>query len=136
MFALEGAVEGRFGLVARFPGDACDGFGGFQQAPRCMLHGQRERAWTTEDLAREVGLSRSAFAERFTGLVGDPPMRYLGKWRLQHAARRLLETSEPIARIAGEAGYESEPAFHRAFKREHRMTPASWRKQHAMADDA
>ena len=101
-----------------------------------LLHGQRERAWTTEDLAREVGLSRSAFAERFTGLVGDPPMRYLGKWRLQHAARRLLETSEPIARIAGEAGYESEPAFHRAFKREHRMTPASWRKQHAMADDA
>lgn len=101
-----------------------------------LLHGQRERAWTTEDLAREVGLSRSAFAERFTGLVGDPPMRYLGKWRLQHAARRLVETTEPIARIAGEAGYESEPAFHRAFKREHRMTPASWRKHHAMAGDA
>lgn len=101
-----------------------------------LLHGQRERAWTTESLAREVGLSRSAFAERFTGLVGDPPMRYLGKWRLQHAARRLVESSEPIARIAGEAGYESEPAFHRAFKREHRMTPASWRKQHAMAGDA
>jgi AraC-like DNA-binding protein len=101
-----------------------------------LLHGQRERAWTTEDLAREVGLSRSAFAERFTGLVGDPPMRYLGRWRLQHAARRLVESVEPIARIAGEAGYESEPAFHRAFKREHRMTPASWRKQHTMAGGA
>jgi AraC-like DNA-binding protein len=98
-----------------------------------LMHGQRERAWTTEALAREIGLSRSAFAERFTQLLGAPPMRYLAKWRMQHAARRLLESSDPIARIAGEAGYESEPAFHRAFKREHQMTPSTWRKTHASA---
>jgi len=96
-----------------------------------LMHGQCARAWTTEALAREVGLSRSAFADRFSHLLGDPPMRYLARWRMQHAARRLLESSDPIARIAGEAGYESEPAFHRAFKREHQMTPASWRKAHA-----
>lgn len=96
-----------------------------------LMHGQHERAWTTEVLAREVGLSRSAFAERFTGLVGEPPMRYLGQWRLRQAARHLVETSDPIARIAADAGYESEPAFHRAFKRAHQMTPAGWRKRHA-----
>jgi AraC-like DNA-binding protein len=96
-----------------------------------LMHGQHERAWTTEVLAREVGLSRSAFAERFTGLVGEPPMRYLGQWRLRQAARHLVETRDPIARIAADAGYESEPAFHRAFKRAHQMTPAGWRKRHA-----
>ncbi len=96
-----------------------------------LMHGQRERAWTTEALAHEVGLSRSAFAERFTQRLGEPPMRYLARWRMQHAARRLLESADPIARIAGESGYESEPAFHRAFKREHQMTPSTWRKMHA-----
>jgi AraC-like DNA-binding protein len=101
-----------------------------------LMHGQRERAWTTETLAREVGLSRSAFAERFTGLVGEPPMRYLSQWRLRQAARRLVETSDPIARIASDAGYESEPAFHRAFKRAHQTTPAGWRKRHAPAGPA
>lgn len=97
-----------------------------------LMHGEREpRAWTAETLAREVGLSRSAFAERFTALMGNPPMRYLSQWRLQQAARRLAETTDPIARIADDAGYESEPAFHRAFKREHQTTPAGWRKKHA-----
>jgi AraC-like DNA-binding protein len=97
-----------------------------------LMHsdGDRQRGpWTAETLAREVGLSRSAFAERFTTLVGDPPMRYLAQWRLRQAARRLAETTDPIARIADEAGYESEAAFHRAFKRVHQMTPAAWRKQ-------
>ncbi len=99
-----------------------------------LMHAQHERAWTTEELAREVGLSRSAFAERFTALLGEPPMRYLGNWRMQHAARQLVETRASIAQIAGEAGYESEPAFHRAFKRTHQTTPASWRKRYARSD--
>lgn len=96
-----------------------------------LMHSERApRAWTAESLAREVGLSRSAFAERFTTLVGDPPMRYMARWRLRQAARRLAETTESIARIAEESGYESEPAFHRAFKRVHQTTPAAWRKKH------
>ena len=97
-----------------------------------LLHTDRQRAWTTEALAREVGLSRSAFAERFSALMHEPPMRYMARQRMRYAAQRLLESNEPIARIAEAAGYESEPAFHRAFKRAHQMAPAAWRKQHAL----
>ncbi len=82
-------------------------------------------------LAREVGLSRSALAQRFTRLVGDPPMRYLPAARLNAAARRLAESRDAVARIAFEAGYESEAAFHRAFKRQLGLAPAAWRRQHA-----
>ncbi len=96
-----------------------------------LLHADRQRGWTTEELAREVGLSRSAFAERFNALMDEPPMRYLARQRMRYAAQRLLESNEPIARIAQATGYESEPAFHRAFKRAHQMAPAAWRKQHA-----
>lgn len=96
-----------------------------------LLHSDRQRGWTTEELARAVGLSRSAFAERFTALIAEPPMRYLARHRLRYAAQRLLESDEPIARIAEAAGYESEPAFHRAFKRMHQMAPAAWRKHYA-----
>jgi len=96
-----------------------------------LLHSDRQRAWTTEDLAREVGASRSAFAERFSALVGEPPMRYLARQRLRFAAQRLRESRDPIARIAEAAGYESEPAFHRAFKRMFDTSPAAWRRGQA-----
>lgn len=98
-----------------------------------LLHADRQRSWTTEDLAREVGASRSAFAERFSTLVGEPPMRYLARQRLRLAAQRLRETQDPIARIAEAAGYESEPAFHRAFKRMFESSPAAWRRGQAGA---
>lgn len=93
-----------------------------------LLHGGVDRRWTTEALARKVGLSRSAFAERFTAVMGVPPMHYLANWRLRSAARRLLESHEPIARIAYAAGYESEAAFNRAFKRTFGAPPAAWRR--------
>jgi AraC-like DNA-binding protein len=96
-----------------------------------LLHRHPERRWTTEELAREVGLSRSALAQRFTRLVGEPPMRYLAATRLNAAARRLAESRDAVARIAFEAGYESEAAFHRAFKRQLGLAPAAWRRQHA-----
>ena len=85
--------------------------------------------WTTEQLAREVGLSRSAFAERFTNLMGEVPMHYLANWRMQIAAQRLKSSHEPIARIAFESGYESEAAFNRAFKRAFGIPPVTWRKR-------
>ncbi len=94
-----------------------------------VLHGSIAHPWTTEELAGEVGLSRSAFADRFTQLVGEPPMRYLTLWRLRHAKVRLLESHHPIARIAFDVGYESEAAFTRAFKREFGAPPAAWRRQ-------
>jgi AraC-like DNA-binding protein len=93
-----------------------------------LIHGQIARHWTTEDLAQEIGLSRSAFAERFTRAVGEPPMRYLARQRLAQACLLLRETSEPVARIAYDVGYESEAAFNRAFRREYAVPPAAWRR--------
>lgn len=92
-----------------------------------LLHGRAGHRWTTEDLARQVGLSRSAFAERFTTLIGMPPMRYLAHWRLQLAAVRLRESPRSIAQIAYDIGYESEAAFSRAFKKAFGVTPGAWR---------
>ena len=93
------------------------------------LHERPAHAWTTEELAREAGLSRSAFADRFAELIGMPPMRYLGGWRMQMAARELRDGNLPIAKIAYEVGYESEAAFNRAFKRDFGVPPAAWRRQ-------
>jgi AraC-like DNA-binding protein len=93
-----------------------------------LLHGDSTRGWTVEELAREVALSRSALAERFTGLIGEPPMQYLTRWRLALAARALRAGSESVARIAERSGYDSEAAFARAFKREFAVPPTLWRK--------
>lgn len=94
-----------------------------------LLHGQLAQRWTTDDLAVQSGLSRSAFAERFTRVIGEPPMRYLAQQRLMQASVLLRETPDTIARIAYEVGYESEAAFNRAFRREYGVPPAAWRRQ-------
>jgi AraC-like DNA-binding protein len=94
-----------------------------------LLHGGMQQRWTAEGLAREVGLSRSALAERFTRIMGEPPIRYLARQRLQVAAQRLKASAESIPRIAFSVGYESEAAFNRAFKREFGVPPAAWRKR-------
>jgi AraC-like DNA-binding protein len=92
-----------------------------------QMHQRLDRRWTAEELARSVGLSRSSFAERFTRIMGETPMRYLAQQRLHLAARRLEEPGVSIARIAFDTGYESEAAFNRAFKREFGAPPATWR---------
>jgi len=93
-----------------------------------LLHGHVARDWTVEDLARDVGLSRSALADRFTRLIGEPPMRYLARWRIQVAAQQLRNSDTPLARIAEQVGYDSEAAFNRAFKRSFGVPPATWRR--------
>ncbi|HEY4078243.1 MAG TPA: AraC family transcriptional regulator [Rhizomicrobium sp.] len=93
-----------------------------------LMHAQPNRDWTLDGLSREVGLSRSSFAERFAAMIGIPPMQYLQRWRLQAAASRLSESAASMAVIATEAGYESEAAFSRAFKKAVGMPPAEWRK--------
>lgn len=93
-----------------------------------LMHEQSGRAWTVDQLAHEVAMSRSALAERFTELVGEPPMQYLTRWRLALAARSLRSGDEAIVRVAERSGYESESAFSRAFKREFGLPPAAWRK--------
>jgi AraC-like DNA-binding protein len=93
------------------------------------LHREPARGWTVDALARDVGLSRSALAERFTNLVGRSPMQYLTHWRLTLAAHLLKTTGRPASSIAFEIGYESEAAFNRAFKREFGAPPSAWRRQ-------
>jgi AraC-like DNA-binding protein len=96
-----------------------------------LIHGEPDKAWAVDDLAREVALSRSAFAERFSELVGEPPMQYLVRWRLALAAHALRSGTEAITRIASRSGYDSDAAFSRAFKRQFGMPPATWRKSAA-----
>ncbi len=93
-----------------------------------LLHAEPARAWTVDELARAVALSRSTLAERFTALVGEPPIQYLMRWRLALAAQLLRSSREAIVRIAERSGYESEAAFSRAFKREFGVPPAAWRR--------
>jgi AraC-like DNA-binding protein len=94
-----------------------------------LLHARPGEEWTAEKLALEVGMSRSAFAERFSSLVGQPPMQYLALWRMHLAAQRLCEGRGGVAKIGFELGYDSEAAFSRAFKRQFGASPAAWRKQ-------
>jgi len=97
-----------------------------------LIHQRIGAPWSVESLAREVALSRSAFVERFTSLVGMPPIRYLTMWRLQTAKLNLRETGKSIAQLAHFVGYESGEAFSRAFKREYGLSPAQWRDQHSI----
>ncbi len=92
-----------------------------------LLHRQPSHVWTVAELVRQVGVSRSVLAERFRHFLGMPPMAYLTSWRLQLGAQLLTSTSHSVAQIAGEVGYESEPAFNRAFKREYGSPPARYR---------
>lgn len=92
-----------------------------------LIHRDITAPWTAETLAKEVAMSRSAFVERFSALVGEPPIRYLTNWRLRTARRLLRESGVTITQLAHKVGYESEEAFGRAFKREFGISPGRWR---------
>jgi AraC family transcriptional regulator, alkane utilization regulator len=94
-----------------------------------LLHANPKHQWTVEDLAREVGVSRSGLAQRFTQLTGEAPMRYLTGWRIQLAKHLILQADLSIAEVADRVGYESEAAFNRAFKRHVGTPPVAWRKK-------
>jgi AraC-like DNA-binding protein len=96
-----------------------------------LLHREIARRWTVEDLGREVGLSRSALADRFIRLIGVPPMHYLASWRMQVATQTLRNTSASLAQVAEIVGYESEAAFSRAFKKAFGAAPARWRRSNS-----
>jgi len=93
-----------------------------------LLHGDIIRRWTVDDLGREVGLSRSALADRFIRFIGVPPMHYLVNWRMQVATQQLRDTSASLAQVAETVGYDSEAAFSRAFKKAFGAAPATWRR--------
>jgi AraC-like DNA-binding protein len=100
------------------------------------MHARVAHAWTTEQLAEEALLSRSAFAERFVRTLGVPPMTYLTRWRMLAAAQRLRESRASIGQVAAEVGYESESTFTRAFAREMGVTPGVYRRGGAGAEQA
>ena len=82
-----------------------------------LIHRQPAHPWTVASLARELAMSRSAFAARFTDLVGEPVMRYVARWRMQVAVGALRDEGATVGELAYRLGYRSEAAFARAFKR-------------------
>jgi AraC-like DNA-binding protein len=95
-----------------------------------LLHERPAEPWTLERLGEDSGLSRSVLHERFVQFLGLPPMQYLVRWRMQLAAGRLRDSDAKIIEVALDAGYESEAAFSRAFKRIVGLTPGAWRRAH------
>ncbi len=91
------------------------------------VHAEPDRPWTVESLAALAGMSRAAFARRFTLAVGDSPLAYITRWRLALAARLLADTPLGLANIATRVGYTSEYAFNRAFARAYGQPPRQWR---------
>lgn len=92
-----------------------------------QIHESPQAPWTVESLARSVAMSRAAFAKRFTDLVGEPPLAYITRWRMDLAAKLLRESMEPVSRIAGRVGYISETAFAKAFRRRRQIAPGQYR---------
>lgn len=94
-----------------------------------LVHGRPGEHWTVERLARQVGLSRSALAERFSLVVGEPIFGFLTRVRLQLAAHELATTAHSIEAVAESAGYEAADSFSRAFKRAYGKPPSVWRRK-------
>jgi AraC-like DNA-binding protein len=95
-----------------------------------LMHEHPAYVWTLDALARQAAASRLILADRFTRLVGDPPMQYLARRRMQLAAGMLSEGTEKVVTIAQAVGYSSEAAFSRTYKRIAGSAPMVWRGQH------
>lgn len=93
-----------------------------------LIHREPERPWSLESLASEAAMSRSAFAARFTELVGEPAMRYVTRWRMNIALTRLKENKTTVGDLSRRLGYDSEAAFSRAFKRYIGISPGAARQ--------
>jgi AraC-like DNA-binding protein len=93
-----------------------------------QIHRTPQSPWTVEQLATLAGMSRSAFANRFSNLVGEPPLRYLSRWRMHKAIEMLEEGRMTTAEIASQVGYESEAAFSKAFKKWNGQGPGGFRR--------
>jgi AraC-like DNA-binding protein len=121
--------------VATLPADTTGWFAGLRDecTGRALqkIHERPAHPWSLEELAKEVAVSRSVLAERFTHFVGVPPMQYLAQWRIQLAASLLRTGNESLAEIAARIGYGSETALSHAFKRWVGVAPALYRRGNA-----
>lgn len=119
--------------LARQPEGAAGWLGALRDpsigAALTLIHREPGQAWSVGWLAGQVALSRAAFARRFAALVGEPPLTYLTRWRMDMAARLLRETNQPLPAIATRVGYESEFAFNRALKRSRGVAPGRYRAE-------
>jgi AraC-like DNA-binding protein len=119
--------------LERLPADRTDWLAGLRDpfVGRALnaLHRNPARNWSLHSLARHVGLSRSALAERFSQFVGRPPMQYLANWRMQVATGHLMAGRDSVAAIANRVGYDSESAFSRTFKKVVGTSPSQWRRE-------
>jgi AraC-like DNA-binding protein len=98
-----------------------------------LLHSHPAQDWNVGSLAQRLGVSRSAFAQRFKELVGEGPMHYLARIRMQHAAREIQGGCASLTEIATALGYQSEAAFSRAFSQHMGMSPGRFRHRQAIA---
>jgi AraC-like DNA-binding protein len=96
-----------------------------------MIHAEPSRDWNVVDLAAHVGVSRTRFFERFTELVGEPPAKYVARWRVLAAADLLRDRLLSTQIVAERVGYSSEDALGRAFKRHMGMSVGEWRRLRA-----
>ena len=126
-------IEALRAFIARLPQEQTGWLAGSRDVEvgktLALMHRKPEHPWTLADLAKEVGISRSVLAERFRHYLGETPIAYLTRWRLQLGAQMLRSTNYSVAQIAAEVGYESEAAFNRAFKRDYGAPPARFRNQ-------
>ena len=96
-------------------------------AALARLHTDPSQPWTGASLASAVGVSRATLARRFAESVGEPPLTYLTRWRMDLAAQALRETDRQVEVIARDVGYSSEFAFSRAFSRSRGVPPGRYR---------
>ena len=124
-------------VLAEAPHDASGWLRGLSDArvarALALLHERYAEPWALDSLARAAGISRTLLAVRFRELVGEPPMRYLERWRMTRAATLLRESSLPIALVGAELGYGSESVFAKAFKRVHGAPPGRFRRDASAA---
>jgi len=98
-----------------------------------LIHTSPQQRWTVELLADTVSMSRAAFAKRFSDLVGEAPLTYVTRWRMDIAANILRESNSPISLVATKVGYESETAFSKIFRKSHGIPPGQYRSQNTIA---
>ncbi|WNG41038.1 AraC family transcriptional regulator [Archangium minus] len=94
-----------------------------------QLHERPQHPWTVDAMARIARMSRSMFAARFQGVIGESPLSYLTRWRMHTAMQRMAESDESLTAIAEAVGYETDSAFGKVFKRHVGQTPGAYRRQ-------